>query len=78
MNVVYYYEGMPEIADANGDGLIDNNKLNAEKFLGNDGKLQQGIRKILHDRNLRVLSKIEKRKLAGALRTSTRVLMTLP
>ena len=62
MNVVYYYEGMPEITDTNGDGLIDNNKLKAEKFLGNDGKLQQGIRKILHDRNLQVLSKIEKEK----------------
>ena len=72
MNVVYYYEGMPEIADANGDGLIDNNKLNAEKFLGNDGKLQQGIRKILHDRNLQVLSKIEKEKARCAPKSSLR------
>lgn len=59
MNTVYYYEGMPEVADANGDGLIDNNKLKAEQFIGNDGKLQQGIRKILHDRNKLVLDKIE-------------------
>ena len=29
----------------------------AEKFVGNDGKLQQGIRKILHDRNKLVLEK---------------------
>lgn len=72
MNVVYYYEGMPEIADTNGDGLIDNNKLKAEKFLGNDGKLQQGIRKILHDRNLQVLSKIEKEKARCAPKSSLR------
>ena len=62
LNTVYYYEGIPEVADANGDGLIDNNKLKAEKFLGNDGKIQQGIRKILHDRNRLVLDKIEVEK----------------
>lgn len=63
MNTVYYYEGMPDVADADGDGRIDNNKLQAEKFLGNDGKgIQQGIRKILHDRNKRVLDKIEVEK----------------
>ena len=62
MNTVYYYEGMPEIADANGDGLIDNNKLKVEQFIGNDGKIQQGIRKILHDRNKLVLEKIDKEK----------------
>ncbi|WP_301393480.1 hypothetical protein [uncultured Duncaniella sp.] len=62
MNTVYYYEGMPEIADADGDGLIDNNKLKAEKFIGNDGSVQKGIRKILHDRNRLVLDKIEVEK----------------
>ena len=62
MNTVYYYEGMPEVADADGDGLIDNNKLKAEQFVGNDGRIQRGIRKILHDRNALVLSKIEVEK----------------
>ena len=62
MSTVYFYEGMPEIADENGDGLLDNNKLQAEKFVGNDGKIQQGIRKILHDRNRQVLAKIEVEK----------------
>ena len=62
MSTVYFYEGMPEITDDNGDGLLDNNKLQAEKFIGNDGKIQQGIRKILHDRNRQVLAKIEVEK----------------
>ena len=62
MNTVYFYEGMPDFADENGDGLLDNNKLKAEHFLGNDGKIQQGIRKILHDRNKALLDKIEKEK----------------
>ncbi|MDE6496485.1 MAG: biopolymer transporter ExbD [Duncaniella sp.] len=62
MNTVYFYEGMPDVADADGDGRIDNNKLQAEQFLGNDGKIQQGIRKILHDRNKKVLDKIEVEK----------------
>lgn len=62
MNTVYFYEGMPDFTDENGDGLLDNNKLKAEQFIGNDGKLQQGIRKILHDRNKAVLEKIEKEK----------------
>ena len=62
MNTVYFYEGMPDVADADGDGRIDNNKLQAEQFLGNDGKIQQGIRKLLHDRNKKVLDKIEVEK----------------
>ena len=62
MNTVYFYEGMPDVTDADGDGRLDNNKLQAEQFLGNDGKIQQGIRKILHDRNKKVLDKIEVEK----------------
>ena len=53
---------MPEITDADGDGRIDNNKLKAEYFVGNDGHIQQGIRKILHDRNKQVLERIDKEK----------------
>ena len=59
MNTVYYYEGMPNITDENGDGLIDDNKLQVQYFVGNDGHVQQGIRKILHDRNKQVLAKID-------------------
>jgi len=62
MSTVYYYEGMPEITDADGDGRIDNNKLKAEQFIGNNGHIQQGIRKILHDRNKQVLERIDKEK----------------
>ncbi len=58
-NTVYYFEGQPQIADEDGDGRIDNNNLKVEHFVGNDGKLQQGIRKILHDRNTEVLKRIE-------------------
>ncbi|MDE5786536.1 MAG: biopolymer transporter ExbD [Duncaniella sp.] len=58
-NIVYYYEGTPQITDENGDGLIDNSNLKVEHFIGNDGKIQQGIRKILHDRNTEVLKRIE-------------------
>ncbi|MDE6484052.1 MAG: biopolymer transporter ExbD [Duncaniella sp.] len=58
-NIVYYYEGTPQITDEDGDGLIDNSNLKVEHFVGNDGKIQQGIRKILHDRNTEVLKRIE-------------------
>ncbi|MBO4995870.1 MAG: biopolymer transporter ExbD [Muribaculaceae bacterium] len=59
LNVVYYYEGKPNIEDADGDGRIDNSNLNKEVFLGNEGGVQRGIRKILHDRNKQVLAKID-------------------
>ncbi|MCC8070756.1 MAG: biopolymer transporter ExbD [Bacteroidales bacterium] len=61
-NVVYYYEGQPNIADEDNDGKIDNSNLKREVFLGNDGSMQRGIRKILHDRNKQVLEKIDKLK----------------
>lgn len=58
LHVVYYYEGKPEIADENKDGLLDNSNLKVEKFIGNVNGETQGIRKILHDRNKQVLAKI--------------------
>lgn len=59
MNTVYYYEGQPNIADEDNDGRIDNNNIHREKFIGNEGAVQRGIRKILHDRNKQVLDKID-------------------
>ena len=55
VNVVYYYFGKPW----NG---VDANPMQAEKFLGNEGDMQRGIRKILHDRNKKVLEKIAELK----------------
>ena len=59
LNIVYYYEGKPDVADENHDGKLDNNKLLREAFLGNDGATQRGIRRILHERNKQVLEKID-------------------
>lgn len=59
LNIVYYYEGKPDVADENHDGKLDNNKLQREAFLGNDGATQRGIRRILHERNKQVLEKID-------------------
>ena len=61
-NIVYYFEGQPNISDVAPDGTLANNTLKREEFLGNDGSLQRGIRKILHDRNKQVLGKIDKLK----------------
>ncbi|MDE6831917.1 MAG: hypothetical protein K2J07_04205, partial [Muribaculaceae bacterium] len=36
--------------------------VKAEKFLSNDNGVQQGIRKVLHDRNSEVLSRIDELK----------------
>ncbi|MDE5857307.1 MAG: biopolymer transporter ExbD, partial [Muribaculaceae bacterium] len=56
MNTIYYYEGKPFIDDADKDGRIDVSPdgygiLRAEKFLGNTPEGEQGIRKILHNKN---------------------------
>ena len=58
LNTVYYYFGRPLIEDKDNNGLIDDNKIEVAKFLGNEGGVQRGIRKILHDRNKKVLEKI--------------------
>ena len=65
--VVYYYEGKPILQDG-----VDVNKVNdaqgvqsnlaATQFLGNENKVPQGIRKILHDKNVKVLERIEEQK----------------
>ncbi len=59
-NTIYYYTGKP-VVEYNGDQLISSN-LEVTEFLGNDGVTQQGIRKILHDRNRGVLADVEKKK----------------
>jgi len=58
-HIVYYYEGKPEVADENGDGIVDNPNLKVEKFRGNANGQSYGIRAILHDRNKQVLEKID-------------------
>ncbi len=59
-NTVYYYAGKPEM-ELNGNEVVSSN-LEVTEFLGNDGATQQGIRKILHDRNKDVLAEVEKKK----------------
>ena len=46
------------LVDDNNDGVLEDSNLQKEVFLGNDGSTQRGIRKILHDRNKQVLTKI--------------------
>lgn len=59
---IYYYEGMPNIEDADKDGKIDNNIMKEAQFLGNVNGEAQGIRAILRDRNQQVVEKIAKLK----------------
>ena len=59
-NTVYYYTGKPQL-ELNGTQVVSPN-LEMTKFTGNDGAAQQGIRKILHDRNKDVLADVEKKK----------------
>ena len=59
-NTVNYYTGKPEM-ELNGTDVVSSN-LQMTEFIGNDGATQQGIRKILHDRNKGVLADVEKKK----------------
>ncbi len=59
MNIVYFYEGQPNLTDLDANGRLAENKLQKEAFLGNENGVQRGIRKILHDRNKQVLQKID-------------------
>ena len=55
---VYYYEGMPNVDDADKDGKIDNNIMKEIEFKGNENGKAQGIRAVLQDRNKDVVAKI--------------------
>jgi biopolymer transport protein ExbD len=55
---VYYYDGMPEVADANHDGKLDNNKMK-EISLGQGTDAVPAIRQILRERNEQVVAKID-------------------
>lgn len=59
LNIVYYYLGKPQVVDENQDSIFEDSNLEREQFLGNEGGVQRGIRKILHDRNTQVLAKID-------------------
>lgn len=67
-NTVYYFFGKPFMEDADGDGLLDLPEdpsmgvLRAERFVGDQDGVQQGIRNILHKRNEEVLNKIDSLK----------------
>ena len=67
MNIIYYYEGKPFVEDKDKDGLIDPSPdgygvVHAERFVGNAGGVEQGIRKILHNKNKEALAKINEQK----------------
>ncbi len=53
-SIIYYYEGKPMLAE----GSLETN-IKVEYFKGNQGDEVQGIRKILHNKNKKVLDKIE-------------------
>ena len=55
---VYYYEGMPNIEDADKDGKIDNNIMKEIEFKGNENGKAQGVRAVLQERNKQVVGKI--------------------
>lgn len=69
-DVVYYYFGFEPTIDENNNvifndpekGLVVDNTVKADKFIGNDGNTRQGIRKILHEKNREVLDKLESHK----------------
>lgn len=69
-DMVYYYFGFEPTIDENNNvifndpekGLVVDNTVKSQKFIGNDGNKAQGIRKVLHDRNTDVLEKLESYK----------------
>ncbi|MCM1292887.1 MAG: biopolymer transporter ExbD [Bacteroides sp.] len=57
--VIYYYEGALKTDDA---GNPYREQLRTEAFLGNENNVQRGIRKILHDRNKKIIAEVNKLK----------------
>ena len=57
--VIYYYEGALK-TDENGNPFPE--QLRTEAFLGNENNVQRGIRKILHDRNKKIIDEVNKLK----------------
>lgn len=61
-DLIYFYEGQPEVADANHDGQIDNNNIKLTEFTPGTKAAPAGIRKILIERNKEVVARIGKLK----------------
>lgn len=57
--IIYYYEGSLKTDEA-GNPLTE--QLKTEAFIGNKDNVQQGIRKILHDRNKTIIAEVNKLK----------------
>lgn len=57
--VIYYYEGALKTNEA---GEPYKEQLRKEEFLGNENNVQRGIRKILHDRNKKIIEEVNKLK----------------
>lgn len=63
LNMVYYYLGKPQVTDENNDSIFEDSNMLREVFKGNDEQgAQQGIRKILHNRNKEVLKRVDELK----------------
>src|SRR5574344_2121642 len=60
---VYYYEGLPQVTDANHDGVIDQNNMKEVAFLPNENGAPKGIRAIIQERNEEVVKKVNELKL---------------
>ena len=61
--MVYYYLGKPQVTDENNDSIFEDSNMLREVFKGNDEQgAQQGIRKILHNRNKEVLKRVDELK----------------
>lgn len=57
--LIYYYEGALKTDES---GNPHKEQLTKAEFLGDEGDVQRGIRKVLHDRNKRIIDEINKLK----------------